>query len=167
MLLNCGFGEDSWTANQSILKEINSEYSLEGLILQLKLQYFGHKIQRADSLEKVLMLGKSEARRRRGQQRMRWLEGITNSTDMSLSKLQKIMKDREAWHAAIHGGGEDLDMTGRLNNSKDLKRHVTKEDLQMEKIACEKMLHIICHQGNANYNEIPVHIYQNGQIPHH
>ena len=64
-------------------------------------------------------------------------------------------------------GGEDLDMTGQLNNSKSLKRHVTKEDLQMEKLTCEKMLHIICHQGNANYNEIPVHIYQNGQIPHH
>ena len=110
-----------WTArrsHQSILKKIIPEYSLEGLMLKLKLQYFGHLIQRMDSFEKTLMLGKIEGRRKRGQQRMKWLDGITDSMDMSLSKFQELVMYREAWPAAVHGVTKNQsDMTKQLRRS--------------------------------------------------
>ena len=110
MLLNCGVGEDSWRvrwiarrSDQSILKEISPGISLEGMMLKLKLQYFGHLMRRADSLEKTLMLGRIEGRRRRGRPRKRWLDGITDWMNVSLSERHKMVMDREAWRAAIHG----------------------------------------------------------------
>ena len=125
-----------WTArrsNQSILKEISPGCSLEGLMLKLKLQYFGHHMRRADSLEKTLMLGGIGGRRRRGWQRMRWLDGITDSMDMSLGTLWELVMDREAWRAAVHGVAKSRTLLSNWTevNWEDLNRHFPKEDIQM------------------------------------
>ena len=125
MLLNYGARRDSWTerrSNQSILKEIGLEYSLDQLMLKLKLQYFGHLMQRADSLEKTLMLGKSEGEKRRQQYRMRWLDSITDSIHLNIRKLQEIIEDRGAWSAEVHGVTKGLTWQW-LNNTKHLNNH--------------------------------------------
>ena len=130
-----------WTArrsNQSNLKETNPAYSLEGLMLKLKLQYFGHLMQRANSLEKTLMLGKTEGRRRRSQQRMRWLDGIISSTDMSLSKLWDIVKDREAWHSTVYGVTKSRTWLSNWTTTTDADKNRT----------C--ILQIICTWSSAN-----------------